>query len=114
MKTVDLRADYEVDSKDVKLTIVIGNAQIGASIVKLDKKEKGRGDINNVLIGSGPSIRGKSIKTKSVVTDVNDQTNKTTITYKLTGGMRDQEFTSSGTVDQNGDSIIYRALFKLI
>jgi hypothetical protein len=114
MKIVDLRADYEVDDKDVKMTILIGNAQIGSSIVKLDNTEKGRGDITGLLIGSGSKIKGKSLKTKSVVTDVNDQTNKTVITYRLTGGKRTQEFTSSGTVEQNGSSIIYRSLFRLV
>ncbi len=111
---MDLRADYEVGTDDVKLTVVIGNAQIGSSIIKLNGTEKGRGTIKNLEMGSGPNIKGRAIKTKSVVTDVNDQTNKTTITYKLSGGKRPQEFTSSGTVDQDGDSIIYRAMFKLI
>ncbi|HEV7608079.1 MAG TPA: hypothetical protein VGO61_12115 [Steroidobacteraceae bacterium] len=114
MKTVDLRADYEVDSKDVVLTIEIGDAQIGSSIVKLDGTEKGRGDIDKLVIGAGPRIKGKALKTKSVVTDVNDKTNKTSVTYRLTGGKRNQEFTSLGTVDSNGDSIIYRALFRLV
>jgi hypothetical protein len=114
MKTVDLRADYEVDSKAVKLTIIFGNAQIGSSVVTLEKVEKGRGDIDGLVIGPGPRIKGKSLKTKSVVTDVNDMTNKTSVTYRLTGGKRNQEFTSSGTVDANGGSIIYRALFRLV
>jgi hypothetical protein len=113
VKVVDFRADYEVGSNDVLLTIVIGNAQIGSSIVKLGA-EKGRGEINKLLIGSGPSIKGKALKTKSVVTDVSDKTNRTSIIYRLTGGKRDQDFMSSGTVDENGDSIIYRALFKLV
>ena len=69
MKVIDLRADYEVGSNDVKLTIVIGNAQIGSSIVKLQSSEKGRGDIDKLLIGPGGSIKGKSIKIKSAVTD---------------------------------------------
>lgn len=114
MKTVDLRADYEVGTKPVSLTILIGDAQIGSSIVKLNSVEKGRGDIDALPLGSGPSIKGKPLTTKSVVTDVNDMTNKTIVTYQLSGGKRDQEFTSSATVDEEGDSIIYRALFNLI
>jgi hypothetical protein len=114
MKVVDLRADYEVDSKDVRLTIVIGNAQIGSSVVTLDGTEKGRGDIEKLLIGAGSKVKGKPLKTKSAVTDVNDKTNRTVITYRLTGGKRNQDFTSSGTVDKDGDSIIYRALFRLV
>lgn len=114
MKVVDLRADYEVGAGDVKLTIVIGNAQIGSSIVNLGDVEKGHGDIDGLIIGSGPKIRGKSLKTKSVVKDINDQSNKTVITYRLSGGKRNQSFTSSAVLDQNGDSMVYRALFRLI
>ena len=114
MKVVDLRSDYEVAAGDVILTIVIGNAQIGSSVVKLGSKELGRRDINNLKVGSGPALKGKILKTKSVVTDVNDRTNKTSVTYKLKGGSRDQAFVSSGTVDNNGDAIVYRAAFKLL
>ena len=84
MKTVDLRADYEVDSKPVKLTIIVGDAQIGSSVVALEKSEKGRGDIDDLPIGPGPKVRGKKLKTKSVVTDVNDMTNRTSVTYRVT------------------------------
>jgi hypothetical protein len=90
MKTVDIRADYEVDSKAVKLTIIFGNAQIGRSVVTLEKAEKGRGDIEELVIGSGPKIRGKLLKTRSLVTDVN------------------------GTVDANQGSVTHRAQFRLV
>jgi hypothetical protein len=114
MKTVDIRADYEVDSKAVKLTIIFGNAQIGRSVVTLEKAEKGRGDIEELVIGSGPKIRGKLLKTRSLVTDVNDMTNRTSVTYRLTGGKRSQDFTSSGTVDANQGSVTHRAQFRLV
>ena len=114
MKVIDLRADYEVGDDDVELTITIGDGQIGTSVVKLGTKELGRGAISDLPIGAGPSIKTKSLTTKSIVTDVNDRTNKTSVTYVLTGGVRDQTFQSLGTVDQNGDVIICRAAFKLV
>jgi len=114
MKEVKLIADYEVAAKKVKLSVIIGDAQIGSSVVKLGSKKLGQGDISNLEIGSGPNIQGKPLFVKSVVTDVNDQTNHTSLTYKLIGGRLDQDFLSSGTVDVNGDSIIYGAKFHLI
>lgn len=115
MKVIDLIADYDVGStKRVSLTIVIGNSQIGGSVVKLGAKELADGQIKNLDLGIGNSLRGKKLKSKSVVADVNDRTNRTIITYRIKGGARDQEFVSSGTVDQDGDSIVYRALFNLI
>jgi hypothetical protein len=114
MKTVDLTTDYEVAAGNVLLSIDIGDAQIGSSIVKLDQEELGRGDISELVVGIGPKIRGKALIIKSIVTDVNDSTNHTSITYKLKGGLRDIRYVSSATVDEDGDSIIYRAHFNLI
>lgn len=114
MKVIDLRADYEVAAGDVTITNVIGNAQIGSSVVKLGNREIGRGDIEKLRIGSGTSLRNKTLKVKSIVTDVNDRTNKTSITYRFKGGSRNQDYVSSGTVDNNGDAIIYRAAFKFV
>lgn len=114
MNVVNLIADYEVADKDVKLSVMIGQAQIGASVVKLRNTKIGEGEISKLVAGKGPEIKGKPIFVKSVVTDVNDDTDLTSITYTLSGGKRDQQFLSSGTVDENGDSIIYRAKFNLV
>lgn len=114
MKVIDLKTDYNVKEQELtSLNIIIGDAQIGASIVYLDDEEMGRGIIQVLEIGIGSAIKGKKIKIKSVVSDVNDMTNQTSITYQLTGGILDQSFTSKSTVEENGDSVIYRAIFSL-
>ena len=114
MKSVTLIADYQVANGPVTLTIVIGDAQIGASIVKLDAVVLGKGQIAKLLIGNGADIRNHALRIKSVVSDVNDATNNTSITYQLRGGAQDQDFHSKCTVATNGDSVIYRAEFRLI
>jgi hypothetical protein len=114
MKSVVLVADYEVAAADVTLTVVVGDGQIGSSIVKLGAKALAQGDIDGVTIGSGPTIKRKPLFVKSVVTDVNDSTNHTSVTYQLAGGRLDQEFVCAGTVEDNGDSIIYRAKFNFV
>ena len=114
MKVVNLITDYEVGAKLVKLSVVIGEAQIGSSVVKLGAKKLGEGDIAGLPVGSGDDIKGRPLFVKSVVTDVNDNTNRTSITYKLDGGKRNQQFVSSGSVEEDGDSIIYRAKFNLV
>lgn len=114
MKIVDLQSEYKVvDTRNVSFSIRIGDAQIGSSIVFLDDKEMARGDVADLSLGKGTKIKNKSLKVKSVVTDVNDMTNKTSITYIFKGGVLDQSFSSNATVDENGDSIIYRGIFAL-
>ena len=51
---------------------------------------------------------------KTVVTDVNDKTNRTSVTYELKGGVQPAEFSLEGTVAEEGDSIIYRASFDFV
>jgi len=114
MKSVDLVTSYQTGPGKVLLDIVIGNAQIGASIVKLNKTEVARGEVSALDLGSGPALVGKSLSIKSVVTDVNDSTNRTSIKYAFRRGQDAQEFISRAEVENNGESIIYRALFKFI
>jgi hypothetical protein len=114
MKVINLVADYEVAAGEVTLSVIVGDAQIGSSIVKVGSREIARGVIVDAPIGAGAAISGQPLFVKSVVTDVNDSTNHTSVTYVLRGGRKDQQFQSAGTVDENGDSIIYRAKFNLV
>ena len=114
MKQVVVIEDYEVATRIVRLGVIIGDAQIGASIVKLESAEIAKGEIDNVPVGKGPAIEGKRLFIKTVVTDVNDATNSTSVTYRLTGGTGDWDYTVTENVDQNGDSIVYRAKFTFV
>jgi len=114
MKSVTLVTDYQIADAVVKLSVVIGDAQIGSSIVKLGSTPLGKGAIEALPVGAGPAVRGNPLFVKTIVTDINDSTNHTSVTYRLTGGRVDQEFHSAGTVDENGDSVVYRARFNLI
>jgi hypothetical protein len=114
MKSVTLIADYQVDDKAVQLSVVVGDAQVGASVVKLGKKLLATGDIDKLPIGNGSQLRGKPLFVKSTVTDVNDSTNQTSLTYRFRCGAQQREFVSSATVDEDGDSVIYRAKFNFV
>ena len=115
MKVVDLKSEYKADNDNkINISIIIGDAQIGSSIIYLENQEIGKGDIHNLEIGIGSQLIGKKLIIKSVVTDVNDMSNYTSITYMISGGLFDQTFTSKAVVDENGDSVIYRAIFSFI
>ena len=115
VKSINLETEYKVeDEEQVSLSIVIGDAQIGSSIVFLDDNELGRREIEKLNIGLGKDIKGKKIIIESIVKDINNMTNHTSITYILNGGMFDQTFYSKGFVNEKGDLIDYRAIFTLI
>ena len=114
MKSVDLVTSYQTGAGELSLSIVVGNAQIGASVVRLNKKVLAQGEISDLELGGARGLAGKALNIKSVVTDVNDATNKTSITYVLTRGAQVQEFTSKAEANGNGESLVYRALFKFL
>ncbi|MBS1563330.1 MAG: hypothetical protein JST39_03025 [Bacteroidetes bacterium] len=79
-ESVKLAAD---GTDDVLVTITIGNAQIGASIVK--NKSTGdilaKGEIQNLKLGSKKDLQGKTITITTNILDTNDQTNGVVVTY---------------------------------
>jgi len=109
---VRLNTTYEVAGGDVSLTVTIGNGQLGASLVRLGTREIGSGQIKDLPVGKGPAITGKTLTVKTVVADVNDKTNRTNVGYSLKGGKVPKDYDLEATVDQEGDSIIYRATFE--
>ncbi len=108
---VDLDASYTVrNSQPVKLTVVIGDAQLGTSLVRIGTRQPlAVGQIKGLSLGKGSTLRGRTLFIKSVVTDVNDKTNHTSITYRLSGGVAPTSLGLEATVETEGDSIVYRA-----
>lgn len=112
VKSVELNTSYEVSDGPITLSIAIGNGQIGSSVVKLDGVELGIGDIDDFAVGLGSDLAGKTLTTKSVVTDTNDKTNQTTIRYVLEGGPTPRTIDQQAKVTEEGASVIYRATFQ--
>lgn len=70
---------------DVILNISIGNAQIGASIVRFDKDSTllAKGEIRNLELGKAEDLRGKVLKVTTNVLDTNSLTNGIVVTYSF-------------------------------
>ncbi|GAB4326891.1 MAG: hypothetical protein Kow0037_00090 [Calditrichia bacterium] len=100
--------DYPVTDRPVYLTITIGEGQIGTSAVMLGNRLLKLGKVTDLLLGEGAELAGKELRIKSLVSDTNDMTNRLTISYRLTGGVKDWEGELSETVDRDGDSVIFR------
>ncbi|MBC9929705.1 hypothetical protein [Chitinophaga qingshengii] len=77
-------ADLTVNpGSDVILNITIGNAQIGASVVRFDKDDNAlaKGDIRNLRLGTAADLKGKTLKVTTNVLDTNSLTNGIVVTY---------------------------------
>ena len=110
---VALNTVYELTTGEVTVSVVIGEGQIGSSLVRVGPKEIAIGAVTKQKIGKGSALAGKALLIKTVVTDVNDQTNRLSVRYELQGGKADKVFDLESTVAEEGDSVVFRATFKL-
>ena len=114
VKRVELeREDFSVGSGPVTLRIVIGDAQLGTSLVLLDGEEIASGSIALLRLPAPADLVGKRLTIVTTVTDVQRMTNRTSVTYVLTGGAGDWEYRSAESVDEENASVVYKATFDM-
>ncbi len=84
-ETVELTV---VKKQHVLLTITIGNAQIGGNVVRFNNAQEalGKGEIENLDLGLGSDLIGKTLKVTTNILDVNEQTNGIVVTYFFHNG----------------------------
>jgi uncharacterized protein with LGFP repeats len=106
---------YQVpkDETEIKLTVSIGEAQLGVTSVNLENDLIVNNQVGTVriIIGRAETLAGKSLYCSSTVTDVRTETNRTSITYMLEGGPNVYENTLQETVNNEGDVVRYNASF---
>lgn len=88
----------------VFLTVNIGNAQIGGSVLKFKNSPDvlAKGKIRNLKIGKGEDLLGKTLKINTNVLDSNTSTDKIFITHDFKNGVP-STFPFYDTVDNDGD-----------
>jgi hypothetical protein len=91
------------NSLDVLLTITIGNAQIGGSIIRWEGEDiLKKGAVSNLNLGKGSDIVGKTLEITTNILDVNTQTNGIITTNYFHNTVEQVKFFSD-SVDNHGD-----------
>lgn len=106
---------YRVRDEDsVTLKITIGHGQVGITSVNLGK-ERIESDHQNTLElkipGKGKDLKSKKLFCSTIVADVRTETNATSVTYELIGGVKPFKQTLQETVESEGDVVFYVATF---
>jgi len=117
MAVNSINQDYKViDSNDITLSLVIGEEQAGWFAVFLDGEflVDGKTKIQNFSLGNGSDIKSKTLLIRATVLDINPDTNRTSVTYSLSGGESNLTITAEMTVDNDNDPAFYSAEFKLV
>jgi hypothetical protein len=104
MKDVARRIRYAVRKADVTLAVTIGSGQIGSTRVFLGDKEIGSGgSILKLRLGPGPAIKPLGARVVSLVQDVQSNTNRVSVEYVLTGGVKKVTVVATATVANDLD-----------
>jgi hypothetical protein len=109
---IKLNETYQVATGIVTLSVLIGNAQLGFSQVRLDNNEIKHGDIKDIDIGNGPDLIGKTLTVKTPVFDVSNQTNVLTVRYILKGGLKEKTYNLQKEVSEEGGGAFFFASFE--
>jgi hypothetical protein len=108
-----LKHTYRVGAGEVTLRLIVGEGQVGTSLVRLGERDLASGAVAMVFVGTGPEVAGQQLSVATTVTDVQRFTNRTSVRYLLSGGPEDAAFEASADVDAEGGSIHYVARFDL-
>ena len=112
---VRLRESYVLADGDVTLDVTVGEGQKAFLEVLLNGLSIGHGaDVSGLVVGKGSELAGSRLRITATVTDTNTDTNRTSVTYRLTGGRSTMVRTSEHTVDIDGDTVDYDAIFLLL
>lgn len=112
-----LETNYAVAGNDVTLSIDIGEGQLGDSVVRLQGKDitpKDTAHIRNLPIGGGAKLTGQALGIKTIVSDVNDSTNKTSVRYRLEGGKTPGQYELRADVAEEGDAVVYHVTIHFV
>ena len=111
---VELEQRYAVGGKDVRLSITIGEGQLGRSAVSLGSQLLVRASdaIGGLLLGSGTDLLEEELRVDTVVLDVNGLTNRMSVTYRLEGGKASKAWLAKGKVQSANDTLFFRATFS--
>lgn len=112
---VRLNESYEAADDMVTITVEVGNGQKGHNTVYIDSDKRVSGSkITGEPLGNGAELRGKEIRVSSTVTDTNQNTNRTSVTYTLKGGKQDRVYALAYTVESERETVGYYAKFKVL
>lgn len=114
MKLVTLETPVQLAMDgDVSLSVVIGDGQIGGGIMKIDGVQVGVTPVEDQVLGAASELKEKILLLKTLVSDENPHTNKTSVSYIFKQNDTEQLFVSKAEVENDGDVMGYWAKFSM-
>jgi hypothetical protein len=108
-----LEQEYDLADGPVRLSVVVGERQFGSSMVFLNDELVANGIIEDLPVGNGGKLGGKTLAVYTLVTDIRDNTDDMTVTWILTGGRHRITGTASGKPAKKFGSQMFKGVFHL-
>ena len=109
--------DYAVEDDDsVHLDVIVGHQQLGTPTVQFQDESTPLSDgvdVTDLPVGEGSEITGRILRVTTTVTITNPNSTQASVTYKLRGGVEDEEYSHSSP-SQSGGSVIFDAKFRFV
>ena len=110
-KAVLHEQDYVVSDGAIRLTVVVGERQFGSSMVFLDDELIANGVVEDLPLGSGKRLDGRTAAIYTLVTDVRDNTDDMAVTWIVIGGAHQSSHTETGRPAKKFGSQMFKAVF---
>lgn len=96
------------DGKQMEISIAVDAPQLGSSILRKPNGEIVNGTVSKVKLGTGASLRGKTLRCQTLVTDLDKKSDATKVNFSV----GDYSITYSEDVEKHGGSIMYKVTIK--
>ena len=106
--------DYVVSDGPIRLTVVVGERQFGSSLVFVDYHEVANGEIEDLSLGDGDKLEGRTLSVYTIVTDIRSDTDDMAVTWILVGGGHRLTSTATGTPAKKFGSQMFKAVFHFV
>ncbi len=112
-KAVLHEQDYGVSDHPIRLSIVVGERQFGSSMVFLDDDLIANGIVEELPVGEGKKLHGRTLTIYTLVTDIRENTDDMSVTWILVGGAHRVSETEVGRPSKNFGSQMFKGVFHL-
>jgi len=107
--------DIKVTAGDTRISVAIGNGQVGGSAMFLNGQPVGPiGVISDYRIGDGVSLVGSKLLVRTLVADVSDVTNWTSVVYLVSAPNPQEPISATKEVANDKEAVRYNFTFRFV